>query len=388
MRRSGTPWWVYVLAGTYALAFLFNLRQEFWGPGSGGWVPEPSLFEVSRVLPGGPMAEAGIRAGDVLEVADGYPLDGAPNWFLARSHFERNRPIELQVRRGQQHLRRTLVIAGPAWREWSASQLTSIVALQVVRSVLLVLAIIVGFSRAQRSSARLAALMFGIGALAEGYPSAGWAAALRHLPAVLAVPVGLATASCVLAPVVWLMFFASFPRPWLSPRWRWVVAAVPMGLLGIPVAASVIALIYIPSALVRPWPVVLSAAPVRWIQDVAGVTPLLFLGALPARRPIAQIGLLDLWLGSTVCCFAAAFLMVTVSARRLDDPRQRRRARRLLLLQALLSVLVVHNALTRNWAGLFGTAPPLVFSAAGFVAAASLLLLMPLTIAYYVSSDP
>lgn len=92
---------------------------------------------------------------------------------MARAHFERNRPIELQVRRGEQHLALKPVITEPVWRTWNRSQYVPAIALQVVRFVLLLLAIIIGFSRPQQLSARLAALMFGIGAVAEGYPSAG-----------------------------------------------------------------------------------------------------------------------------------------------------------------------------------------------------------------------
>lgn len=387
MLKSGAPWWMHVVAVVYILAFLFNTLQEFWGPASGGWTPEPSLFKVASVLPGGPMDEAGIHAGDVLEAADGYPLNGAGNWFLARAHFERNRPIEVQVRRGEQHLALKLVIAEPVWRTWNTSQFLAAIALQVARSVLLLLAIIVGFARPQHFSARLAALMFGIGPVAEGYPSAGWAAALRHLPAVLAVPIGLATASCVLASVVWLTFFASFPRPRLSQQLRWVLGIVPAVLLGIPVVASVIAMIYTPSALARPWPVVLSAASVRLIQDVAGVTPLLFLNRFPMYQPMAQVRLLEVWLAVTVIYFVAGFLILAASYRRLDDPRQRRRAGALTLMQALFAAVVLHNFLVRNWASWFGSTPPALFSSAGFVGAALLLLAVPLTIAYCVLAD-
>ena len=387
MLRSGAPWWMYIVAVVFILTFLFNMRQEFWGPASGGWIPEPSLFKVGTVLPGGPMDKAGVQAGDVLEVADGYPLNGAANWFLARAHFERNRPIELQVRRGEQHLALTLVIAEPAWRTWNASQLLPPIALQVARSALLLLAIVVAFSRPQQLSARLAALMFGIGAVAEGYPTAGWAAALRHLPTVLAIPVALATASCILGPVVWLMFFAGFPRPWLSRRLRCVLAIVPGVLFGIPIVASVIAMIYTPSGLARPWPVVLSSASVRLIQDVAGVTPLLFLNKFPMYQPIVQIRLLEVWLAVTLIYFAAGFLILAAGYRHFDDPRQRRRAGALILVQALFAVVVLHNFFVRNWASWFGSMPPALFSGAGFVGGALLLLLTPLTIAYCVLTD-
>src|SRR6266853_3222213 len=302
-------WWMYVVAAVYALTFLFNTRQEFWGPASEGWVLS-GAFKAGSVVPGGPMDMAGLRPGDVLETVGGQPLNGAPNWFLARAHFERGHPVEVQVRRGEQHLALTLVITAPVWRAWNRTDYLPAVALYVARFVLLLLAILVGFSRPQQLSAHLAALMFAIGAVAEGYPSSGWAAALRHLPAVVAVPIGLATASCLLAPIVWLAFFASFPLPRLSQRSRWVLVIVPLMLFGVPLMASVIAMIYTPSALARPWPVVLSLAPVRLIQDIAGVTPLLFLNKFPMYQPIAQVRLLEVWLAVTLIYFVVGFLFL------------------------------------------------------------------------------
>ncbi len=387
MPRSGAQWWMYVVAGLFVVTFLFNARQEFWGPESGGWIPEPSLFTVASVLPGGPMDKAGIHAGDVLEAVDGYHLNGAGNWFLARAHFERSRPIDLQVRRGEQHLALKLTITEPVWRTWYGSQFRAAIALQVARSVLLLLAVLIGFSRPQQLSARLAAVIFGIGSVAEGYPSAGWAAALHHVPAVLAIPIGLTTSSGMLAAVVWLLFFASFPRAWFSRRLRYVLGIVPGVLFGFPIVASVIALIYTPSALARPWPVVLSAAPVRLTQDVAGVTPLLLLNKFPLYQPIAQIRLLEVWFAVTLIYFAASFLILMAGYRRLDNPRQRRSTRTLILVQLLFALFVFHNFLMRNWATWFGSKPPRLFSDAGFVGAAVVLLAVPLTIAYCVLTD-
>src|SRR5260370_19777281 len=158
MARTCVPLGIFVIAGLFILTFLVNAGQELWGPARGGWIPEPSLFKVASVLPGGPMDKAGIHPGDVLEAVDGYPLNGAGNWFLARAHFERNRPIELQVRRGEQHLALTLVIAEPVWRTWNCSQFLAAIELQVARSVLLLLAILVCFSRPLHISSILAAL--------------------------------------------------------------------------------------------------------------------------------------------------------------------------------------------------------------------------------------
>jgi hypothetical protein len=137
--------------------------------------------------------------------------------------------------------------------------------------------------------------MFAIGAVGEGYPSPGWAAALGHLPAVLAVPICLATASCLLSPLVWLAFFAGLTSSWQSHGWQRALVFVPGVILGVPIICSAIALIYFPEVLARPWPLVLSSTPVRLIQDIAGVAPLLFFNALPAYWPGVQVVLLDLW---------------------------------------------------------------------------------------------
>ncbi len=117
-------------------------------------------------------------------------------------------PIDLRVQRGGQPRSLKLVMTEPARRTWSTRQLLRVLAFYFIRFILLVLAILVALSRPERLRARLAALMLAIAAVAEGYPSSGWAAALRHLPAVFGIPICLATASCLLAPMVWLAFSA------------------------------------------------------------------------------------------------------------------------------------------------------------------------------------
>ena len=223
MLKRRVPWWMYAVAAAYVLTFLFNTRQEGWGPSNAGWEPSWPTFRIAAVLPGKPMEKAGLRAGDILEAVDGRPLRAMPDWFVARAHFELDRPIELQVGRGDQHLALPLVITAPAWRTWTRAHLLGVVAFEFVRFILLVLAILLAFSAPQQLSARLAALMFFVGAVAEGYPSSGWAASLRHLPGVFAILICLGTASCLLASVIWLAFFAVLPRPRLTRRWRWAL---------------------------------------------------------------------------------------------------------------------------------------------------------------------
>ncbi len=387
MLASRAPWWMYVVAAIYVLTFLFNARQEAWGPANAGWVPSWPTFKVAGVVPGRPMENAGLRAGDVLEAVNGQPLKGMPDWFLARAQFERGQPVGLQIGRGEQHLILQFVIAAPAWRTWNREHDFGVLAFYFARFILLLLAVIVVFRRPEQPSARLAALMFAVGAVAEGYPSSGWAAGLRHLPAMLAIPICLATASCLLASTAWLGFFASFPRPWLRKRWRWALVLVPLVIFGLPIMASAIAMIYAPSVLARPWPLVLSATPVRAIQDIAGVAPLLFLNVLPRYQPIMQARLLELWLTVTILYFAAGFLMLTANYRRLDDPRERRRVGALCLALVIFGIIIAHNLFTRNWTSWFGSAPPALFSGGMSVAVDVLFQLVPLTLAYCVLTE-
>ena len=228
MLKRRVPWWMYAVAAAYVLTFLFNTRQEGWGPSNAGWEPSWPTFRIAAVLPGKPMEKAGLRAGDILEAVDGRPLTAMPDWFVARAHFELDRPIELQVGRGDQHLALPLVITAPAWRTWTRAHFLGVVAFEFVRFILLVLAILLAFSAPQQLSARLAALMFFVGVAAEGYPSSGWAASLRHLPGLFAILICLGTASCLLASVIWLAFFAVLPRPRLTRRWRWALVLRPV----------------------------------------------------------------------------------------------------------------------------------------------------------------
>src|SRR6266550_383172 len=99
-----------VAASAFVLAFCFNAQQEALGPAAAGWIAAWPSFRVAGVAPGTPMDKAGVRKGDVLEAVNGHPLTGMPDWFVARSTFERGRAVEVQIRRGTQRLRLPFVI--------------------------------------------------------------------------------------------------------------------------------------------------------------------------------------------------------------------------------------------------------------------------------------
>jgi hypothetical protein len=376
---------MYAVAGIYVLAFFFNAQQEALGPAGAGLTQAWSTLNVLSVAPGSPTHEAGLRPGDVLEAVNGQTLRGIADWFLARAHFERDRPITLQIRRIDQHLQLRFVISAPAWRAWNREHALAVIAYYFARFVLLFLALVIAFNCPQQLSARFAALMFAIGAVSEGYPSSGWAASLSHLPALLSIPIYLAVSSCLLSPLVLLCFVTSFPHPQRWTRWQLAVLLIPAAILAISIVRSGIAMIYTPALLARSWPLVLSVAPLRALPTTAGVTPLLFINLFPLLySTFVSTALLGLWLAFSILCFAAAFFLVL--AKHLQDHNQdeKRQVRVLSTGLLIFSALIAHNFLARNWMAWFGASPPTLFSASSFVVEDLLFLFVPFTVLFCV----
>jgi hypothetical protein len=220
-------WWIYLLASAYVLTLCFNASQEAFGPADSGLrytgrPPDHRPLEVAEVVPRSPMQQAGVRAGDVIEAVGGRIVVGQTDWFLARAHFERDKPIEIQVRRGQDRLHLSFTIGTPNWRTLSSGE----IAFQATRMFVLLLAIVIAIARPEQLEASLVALMFAMIAVAEAFPPTGWAASLRQLPVMLSIPIALASVSWLLITVPWVSLSVRFPqrvsvRPWF---WRLVLS--------------------------------------------------------------------------------------------------------------------------------------------------------------------
>ncbi|HEY6968293.1 MAG TPA: PDZ domain-containing protein, partial [Candidatus Angelobacter sp.] len=354
---------------------------EFMGPAASGWIPVASTLKVASVMHGSALDNAGLRPGDVLEAVDGHPLNGTPDWFLARANFEIGRPVQLQVNRGNAHLQVQFLITTAFWqhtRHWFASAV-----IYLCRFIPLVVAIVIVFRRPRQASARLAAFMLAAAAVGEGYPSPGWMATVRRLPIVIAAPVCLATVSWLLAPVAWLAFFAIFPRPWLSRLWRMGLASVTLLVFVPPLLQSVIGILRDPWMLSAPWQQFLSHTPVRWVYDMAGVNPLFLFNHWPLFPP-GQSGLLELWFAITAAYLAGGFVLLIAGYCQLHQPEQRRHVRPLLFAVIALAFITIHNFFVRNWPVWFGDVPPVLFSGAAYAIEALVFQAVSLTLGYVV----
>jgi hypothetical protein len=132
-------------------------------------------------VPRAPSGRAGVRPGDVIEAVDGRAVAGEADWFLARANFDRGRQIEIQVWRDESHLRLWFTVVTHNWRTYTPG----VTAFALARVILLLLTLIVAFSRPRKLSASLLALILAMIAVGEAFPKAGWAGALRDLPTVL-----------------------------------------------------------------------------------------------------------------------------------------------------------------------------------------------------------
>jgi hypothetical protein len=320
------------------------------------------------------MQQGGVQAGDVIEAVGGRVVLGQTDWFLARAHFERDEPIELHVRRGHEHLRLWFRIATPNWRTLSGGD----IAFQATRPVVLLLAIVLAFARPRQLHAQLVALMFAMIAVAEAFPPAGWAASLHRMPAMLSMPIALASVSWLLITVPWISLSVRFPQRLGVPSWFGWLALAPLIIFVPLMITSAVAVVYSPSTLAMPMPFLDSAA-IRLVQSIWGVTPSLFINPWPAYSPARQSFLVVLWVSISMLAFLGGFGILVVNHRRTRATTGKRGT---LMVSALATVILVavHNVVLRNWANLFGTAPPAAFSVMGFVLEAAAFCLLAFTV--------
>jgi hypothetical protein len=325
---------------------------------------------------------AGVRAGDVIEAVDGRTVASQADWFLVRANFERDRSTPIQIRRGNRHLSSSLTITTPNWRRWTLGGIV----FDIGRVVVLATALLLAFGRPRQSSARLLGLFLGMAAVAEGFPSAGWAAALRHLPRVVSIPIALASASWLLLPVVWLSFCARVSGRIVAPRWVFVGVLAPIVVFFPLMTTSAIAVVSAVPALAIPWPL-LDSPEARFFLSTFGVVPQLFLTTRPFYRPLLQIRLMEVWMAVTLALLSTGFALLIVNARSVRDETARQRMRALLGVLAIAWTVILHNILVRNWGKLFGATPSALFISANFAAEGIVFAWLSGMVAYTVLRD-
>jgi PDZ domain len=380
--RHRPRWWIYLLASIYVLTFAFNARQEAFGPADSGLrytgqLPDHRPLAVESVVAGSPFDLAGVRAGDVIETVAGRVVLGQTDWLLARAHFERNQATDVQVRRGGVHQRFRFTITKPNWTTWGRG----VVAFQLARAFVLFVALWLAFKRPDDLSVRLAALIFAMIAVAEAFPSAGWAAALVHLPPILSLPIASATVSWLLITVPWFSLCVVFPQTLFTRRWAWALVLAPVAFFLPLIVVSAVAVIYRPAMLAMPTPF-LDTSEIRLIQKIWGVIPSLFINPWPFYIPTRQTWLLELWVAVSLSAWVAGYVTLVAMCFRVREQPERRRLRMLAVGLVMVWIIGIHNVLVRNWGAVLGDMAPAVLSAAGLIAEAIVFSFVVLMLAY------
>ena len=381
-----SPWWLVGVAAIFLGALLSHAWVEALGPSGLGLQYSvrqsegaPPSFQIERVLPGSPLDQAGGRAGDVIERAGGHLIASQTDWFLARAHFETDRPIPFSIRRGPDALNLSVTLTQRNWETWNAG----VAAFQIARPLVLFVALAVAFSRPRNTGVQLVGLLFAMVAVAEAFPPAGWATALGAWPLFLGVPVALASVLWLLIPVPWLVLALTLPRPAPISRWSWSVVLAPAVVFAPLLVVSTIAVLYEPASLAMPVSFH-DLASTQTLQSVWGVIPTLFVNLWPLYNPANHATLLQLWAAVSLLWGLAGSAVIVLRARRAANQPERSSLRPLAVAVVAVWGIGIHNVFVRNWEYWFGQSPPLVFSTLGLAAEAAAFVFLAATLAYSV----
>ena len=345
MKRRHAPWWLYVVAASFCCYFALTLYLEFRGPEIVGIVPDFSKggMVLRWVSPDSPGARAGLQSGDRVLAAEGQPVHTLYDWLVMRANFEVGKPRRLEIERGDKRLEVVVTLERKIWSQNDRPHQLNSIALYAPLLVCLLLGLIVAFSRPHDSTALVGAwlLASATSGVADNY---GFAAAWRHLPALLGALLWIAFLSGRVAAPLCFTFFALFPRRLFRSLWPlrvvWVVG----------IGAAVPSFLFTYRMVYQPEHAIGSSQIASWAPAL--LENLYFLGGL---------------------------IVLVVNYRRLDDRNERRRVRVLVLGTVMgvlgrLPVLIIGELFPSFTVAFFSTPAPMVSNI--------LFLLAPVSFAY------
>lgn len=230
VRRQRKPWWAWLLAASFLTWSAFGFYNSLMGIGGSGAgaadAPRGGAL-IERVVPGKPMEQAGVRAGDIVVAVDGQAIRTGHDWGEMAWQFEPGKPFVLTVERDSQPMQLTLLFPPrPVWemrdrKQWLDYSLSAALAL-----LYLAMGLVALFARPRDPGAVAGAvllLMFA-GLLGPG-SGAGTAAMFRQWPFLLQVPAFVI--DTLLGGYLVLLFAALYPRPVFRRRWILPVLLLP-----------------------------------------------------------------------------------------------------------------------------------------------------------------
>ena len=255
--RQRTPWWAWLLAASFLIWAAFGFYNSLMGIGGPGAAtsdaPDGGAL-IEQVVPGKPMEQAGVRAGDIVVAVNGQAIRSGHDWGEMAWQFESGNPFVLTVERDGQQMQHTLLFPDRrVWEmrdreQWLDYFLSAALALLYLAMGLMAL-----FARPRDpGTVAGAVLLLMFSALLGPGSGVGTAAMFRQWPFLLQVPVFVM--STLLGGYLVLVFAALYPRPVFRRRWILPVLLLPAFLV---ILYNVIRLyhrFYMPEQAISPGP--------------------------------------------------------------------------------------------------------------------------------------
>jgi eukaryotic-like serine/threonine-protein kinase len=228
------PWWMYVLAAAFLIWIAVRHYAIYVAPERPGIATkivkgdDGSIIgaQIISVAPDSAAERAGLEPGDTIlaSKSDGFL---SPKGLLNGYYWESGRTYRLEVnRKGESRVLFLSLRRGISVRWMWIVRINADV-------LLLILALIIAFSRPSDLSARWGALMMAMfaGAYANAISPAGLYATLLKFPLIISWTAELlVTFLFSISNSVQTTFFAVFPRPLFQRRWIWAVIWLPSAI--------------------------------------------------------------------------------------------------------------------------------------------------------------
>ena len=218
-------------AATFVAFFLLLLVCDLRRPAVRGLVLRADgAGLVVTVAPACDDAGAGLLAGDRIVAVDGTPVRHWLDWLAIDYTIDFDRPIVVDVGRGDRHERVTLRTRIETAGYWRRAEGVTLLAIRGVQAVSIVLGLVVLWRRSGDSVGKIGAwLLLTCGVVTVALPFrivTVW----RSLPLPLEAALWLPYVSSLAVAAILFSFCAVFPRRIVHRPWQWLLVWAPMGV--------------------------------------------------------------------------------------------------------------------------------------------------------------
>jgi eukaryotic-like serine/threonine-protein kinase len=226
MPKTKVPWWMYVVASSYAAYLCIAVYLAFWGP---EWVgvrvnQNRDRVSVDAVLSNSPASRGGLRAGDQILAGAGHNIRSAADWYAITFNVNAFDNLRVDLVRDGVRLERTLVVPRRTWRSSEAIRAYAFLFMQIAY---LAIAFVIAFARPFNLNARLGAL-FLASAATPMVGAYGIGVVFRELPGPVQALLWVQGVLGRFGMVAFCAFFGTFPKPLFRARWAWALYLAPI----------------------------------------------------------------------------------------------------------------------------------------------------------------